>query len=93
MRDYNKQPNLPLLNVKKLNEFIKINNLHYCEPQYDLPFFLHGTAIDRCYEDLDKKLFVDNREYGSQVNFCPFCGYEAKVKMNFPQLDSNQPLS
>jgi len=43
---------------------------------------LHGAAIDECFEDEDFFLFVNNGEYGSQVNFCPFCGYEAKKKID-----------
>lgn len=52
---------------------------HYCE--MDEKSHLHGPAIDCCFEDIDGFLFVSNGEYGSQVNFCPFCGYEAKVKI------------
>lgn len=49
---------------------------HYCE----VPCKSHGygAAIDECIEDLDGRLFVSNGEYGSQVNFCPVCGYKAK---------------
>ena len=27
------------------------------------------------------QLWVSNGEYGSQVNFCPYCGYGALVKL------------
>ena len=43
---------------------------------------LFGDAIELCREYEDGTLWVDNGEYGSQVNFCPVCGYEAKVKIN-----------
>jgi hypothetical protein len=42
---------------------------------------LHGAAIEECFEDKVFNLFVSNGEYGSQVNFCPMCGYEAINKI------------
>ncbi len=52
---------------------------HYCE----IPaiYHLYGPAIDDCFEDRQGQLFVSNGEYGCQINFCPMCGYEAKVKV------------
>ncbi len=47
----------------------------------DDPREIWGGAIGKCTEYADGTLWVDNGEYGSQVNFCPFCGYEAKVKI------------
>jgi len=41
----------------------------------------YGGAIAWVYETEDGRLWVDNDEYVSQVNFCPFTGYEAKVKV------------
>lgn len=38
-------------------------------------------AISYCYEDTDGKLWITNEEYASQVNFCPYCGYTAKVEV------------
>ncbi len=55
------------------------NKKHFCE--IPCKCHLYGAAIDDCYEDQDGYLFVANGEYGSQVNFCPMCGYEAKVKI------------
>ncbi len=48
---------------------------HHC----DIPsiYFNHGEAIEDCNEDADGRLFVSNDEYGSQVNFCPMCGFKA----------------
>ncbi len=54
-------------------------NFHECEIPYKKHLF--GAAITTCMEDMDGFLFVDNGEYGSQVNFCPMCGYEAKNKI------------
>lgn len=38
-------------------------------------------AVTDCVEYEDGTLVVDNGEYGNEVNFCPYCGYEAKVKI------------
>jgi hypothetical protein len=53
--------------------------MHDCE----LPYRPHayGAAVENCFEDDYFRLFVINGEYGSQVNFCPVCGYEAKNKI------------
>lgn len=40
-----------------------------------------GSAIVYCQEYSNGVLYVTNEEYSSQVNFCPFCGYEARVKI------------
>ena len=37
----------------------------------------YGAAIQWCYVGLDGYLWVTNREYSSQAQFCPVCGYEA----------------
>ena len=52
---------------------------HRCEGE--LPKAAYGAAIRYCYEDVDGKLWITNEEYASQVNFCPYCGYKAKVKV------------
>lgn len=36
-----------------------------------------GEAIEECYEDELGQLYVSNDEYGSFVNYCPFCGKQA----------------
>ncbi len=38
-----------------------------------------GPAVDESRQDADGKLWVDNGEYATQVNFCPRCGYAAPV--------------
>jgi hypothetical protein len=43
------------------------------------PSQAHGAAVESCFEDKDGKLWVDNVEYATQVNFCPACGYKARV--------------
>ena len=38
----------------------------------------YGPAVEGCEERDDGSLWAGNGEYGSRVNFCPFCGYKAK---------------
>ncbi len=53
----------------------------------DLPYHpqSYGAALTKCYEDKLGCLYVDNGEYSTQVNYCPYCGYKA------PQQVSAQP--
>ncbi len=51
------------------------SNGHRCEGV--LPEAAYGKAMTYCYEDVDGKLWITNREYASQVNFCPYCGHKA----------------
>ena len=69
---------------------------HICEPGYDMEREEHvfpargfGPCITRCYEDEQGCLWVTNDEYETRVNFCPFCGYQAKSKVNY-ETDSVQ---
>ena len=54
-----------------------MNKLHECFHHTKCSGW--GDAVGACYEKKDGTLWVDNGEYGSQVNFCPYCGYKAKV--------------
>jgi hypothetical protein len=58
-------------------------NLHTCD--LSAPHDGYGPAVEYCYEDSDGKLWVGNGEYGSQVNFCPVCGFAAKKKEENPK--------
>lgn len=40
-----------------------------------------GGCVEKCEEADDRTLWVDNDEYDTQVNFCPFCGYKAKKQL------------
>lgn len=40
-----------------------------------------GAAVEDCLEHEDGTLWVDNGEYASRVNYCPFCGYSTKEKI------------
>lgn len=53
--------------------------MHNC--YFDSPCGDFGPAIDSVAEREDGTLWATNGEYISQVNFCPSCGYEAKVKV------------
>jgi hypothetical protein len=37
-----------------------------------------GPAVLACREKEDGSLWVDNDEYESRVNYCPFCGFQAR---------------
>jgi len=54
---------------------------HRCEAPNESKDYIYGCAIWVCYEDKLDELVVENGEYGSQVNYCPYCGYEAKNKI------------
>jgi len=41
----------------------------------------YGSAVYECYENDENELIVSNYEYASQVDFCPYCGFEAKNKI------------
>jgi len=38
-----------------------------------------GPAITDCSEDENGRFEVGNGEYGSYVNFCPYCGEKAPL--------------
>jgi hypothetical protein len=72
------------MNYEKLNTYLQEfakeiieNNLHFCsiKTKHDG----YGEAISDCYEQINGELWVSNGEYSSQVNYCPYCGYKAKV--------------
>ncbi len=52
--------------------------LHHCSKNW--PHDGYGSAIDDCREQDGGTLWAGNDEYGTQVLFCPFCGYRAKVE-------------
>jgi len=46
----------------------------------------YGEAISSCDEEENGELWVGNGEYESQVNYCPQCGFKAKVQIPPTQL-------
>lgn len=57
----------------------EISISHQCT--MNSPFDTYGPAITDTYELSNGTLWAGNGEYESQVNFCPRCGYAAKVKI------------
>ena len=49
-----------------------------CEKRF--PQEMHGAAITDCVEDTAGRFWATNREYATQINFCPFCGQLATTK-------------
>ena len=41
----------------------------------------YGSAIDQCCEWPNGEFWVNNGEYSNQVNFCPWCGAKAPVRI------------
>jgi hypothetical protein len=40
-----------------------------------------GYAVDTCWEEENGALWVSGDELNNQVNYCPFCGYRAKIQL------------
>ena len=49
--------------------------------QYKSPDGLYGPAVTAVRMDEEGKMWIENGEYESQVNFCPFTGTPAEKKM------------
>jgi len=49
----------------------------YYHYQLNRPYKMYGGAITRCWEDEEGQFWVDNGEYCSQVNYCPYTGTKA----------------
>lgn len=62
-------------------------NKHHCEMPKNSEIYMCGPAIDYCIEYDDDLLFAGNGEYESQVNFCPICGYKAKIQIKEKEND------
>jgi hypothetical protein len=56
-------------------------DLHSCEAPKNIKSGGYGDAITDCDESSNGELWVGNGEYASQVNFCPFCGFKAKIQI------------
>lgn len=62
-------------------------SLHEC--QGHTPQDGYGEALNVCWEQPGGKLWAGNEEYGSQVAFCPYCGFKAKVPPPVEVFDPN----
>lgn len=60
------------------------NQLHKHEFLH-LPTDGYGAAINSVDEMEDGALWIGNGEYGSQINFCPVCGYKAKKEVEIDE--------
>lgn len=58
--------------------------LHECGLLVPQNWGYGSVAVDYCCEDEEGHLSVTNGEYGNYVNFCPFCGFKAKVQVPIP---------
>ena len=56
--------------------------MHSCEFSH-APFDAYGPAIEYCRES-DGEFWVDNGEYATQVNYCPWCGEKAPKPVETP---------
>ena len=83
--DYSPYKHSDINALRKCDEFIPYEApdkpKHRCEAPNESKFYIYGDAIYICYEDEIGELIVSNGEYGSQVNYCPYCGYKAKKKI------------
>lgn len=50
---------------------------HECEEF--LPSRGYGDGITSCSSNEKGELWADNGEYGTQVRYCPFCGFKAET--------------
>jgi hypothetical protein len=58
----------------------EVKSGHDCEDTPESKYGQYGPAISNCWSQ-DGELWVGNDEYANQVNFCPFCGSPANVKV------------
>lgn len=49
---------------------------------FEFPSGMTGSCVKRCHESPEGELWVSDNVRGTQVNFCPACGYEAKKKVD-----------
>ncbi len=55
--------------------------IHQCDPPVVNPNRDHMEAFDTVYINPDGTMHISNGEYGSQVNFCPWCGKKAAKQL------------
>lgn len=62
-----------------------MSNLHKCINElYDQNKSRSwGNAISECYENEQDEFWVENGEYDTEVNFCPFCGKESPKHIEY----------
>jgi hypothetical protein len=63
--------------INRLSPSFNTEVLHWCSNRIN-KYIEHGCAVDMCREDDYGRLWVDNGEYGSMVQYCPFCGFKGR---------------
>jgi hypothetical protein len=63
--------------AKKIKPIVLKKDLHKCKLPKGAKYGMWGGAVGECWGKEDGTLWVDNDEYASQVNYCPFCGFKA----------------
>lgn len=71
----------------------KMSELHNCTPEGSdtFPRKDNGHAISFCLSDREGRLWVSGGSYTTQVNYCPFCGFKARVQVEW-EPDVHFPL-
>jgi hypothetical protein len=67
---------------------------HRCVPAWADGELFHdgyGTAVTYCEENDVGEFWVGNGEYGSRVNFCPFCGKQSPTPVTRDSQCSSEP--
>jgi hypothetical protein len=67
-----------------------MDKLHRCHG--NLPTGWWGAAVTDCWEETSGELWVSNDEYASCVNYCPFCGFEAKTAVYKKPFDFDKEI-
>jgi hypothetical protein len=55
---------------------------HGCKLPASADYCNWEHAIEECWEASDGTLWATGGEYGSQVNYCPVCGYRAERQID-----------
>jgi len=71
--------------VKHLCDYTDhVNKRNYTRTTLEHQKHLYGPAVTKCKE-FDGMFLVDNDEYASQVNYCPFCGAKAPIQVEYDE--------
>lgn len=65
--------------MSKGTDVLRVARIHVCKDGYRDPdeYWMYGAAIFGTVYVVSNGFMVDNGEYGSTVNFCPWCGEKA----------------
>jgi len=71
--------------IKKKIEKMENEKLHECSVVGSQVEWGYTASMIRCFERENGSLCVVNWGYVSRVNYCPFCGYKAKMQMKLKE--------